>query len=78
MEPDRDQRGDVRRRNWDKGQGKTRRRTGRRRRITEGAPEGPGEPCSARDLPPPPHLADEGELASPDVVTIQPEGEDGS
>lgn len=27
---------------------------------------------------PPPHLADEGELAPPDVVTIQPEGEDGS
>lgn len=36
-----------------------------------------GEPCSAGDLPPPPHLADEGELTSPDVVTIQPEGEDG-
>ena len=34
----------------------------------EGAPGGPEGP----------HLADEGELASPDVVAVQAEGEDGS
>lgn len=40
-------------------------------RLPSGESQGPRRVC-----PPPPHLADEGELASPDVVTIQPEGED--
>lgn len=64
-ETDREQRGDVRSR--DKNQ--------ERREGKEGKKVLLG---SASVCPPPPHLADEGELPHPDVVPIQPQGEDGS
>lgn len=39
---------------------------------------GPALSCQASICPPPPHLTHKRKLASPDVVPIQPQGEDGS
>lgn len=50
-------------------------------RVRKGEKERKGRRCSGSlpgVCPPPPHLADEGELPYPDVVPIQPQGEDGS
>lgn len=41
-------------------------------------PQSGDSPFPQGVCPAPPHLADERELASPNVVTVQPEGEDGS